>query len=481
MASPPQTQTFTHPRLGPLTGLLSPSTPAVAHFRSIPYASTPARFRQSILLTSIPSAHSRDFTKYGTTCPCPPQMDQIEASGGPLEEEKERVYDEEGCLGLTIAVPTEVLSTGRELPVMVYVHGGGFTVGSSHVSALHDTRRLVESSIKEGHPVIIVSIHYRLNWFGFLACQDLLDEATSLNEAPMSFGIHDQRNAFLWIHRFIPGFGGTSSVSKITAFGESAGSASIALHMCSSLPLFGRAILMSGTPSTAPPVDLKYKEAEYRALLRYCGIEEGNGDGLEKLRSVKWERLLEAIGGVGIPIFRCDLMFSHLIHSLSHHVAKSNKKVYRYHQTIRNPFPGSGMHQIPGHHFIELLFLFGTLRERYPSQKLKDISDEYGKRWLKFAVGEASWPEYGAGESGEENIMIICGGEGFDLRTRREDELKSATASEGERRYKAWEVIEEVMGSLGEEKGEEVRMSWGPDGGFWRLAGLEGPYGVVLP
>lgn len=104
-------------------------------------------------------------------------MDQIEASGGPLEEEKERVYDEEGCLGLTIAVPTEVLSTGRELPVMVYVHGGGFTVGSSHVSALHgksptmnswkleqslitrlDTRRLVESSIKEGHPVIIVSI-----------------------------------------------------------------------------------------------------------------------------------------------------------------------------------------------------------------------------------------------------------------------------------------------------------------------------------
>lgn len=51
---------------------------------------------------------------------------------------KEEDYtSEQDCLALTISVPTEVLGTGRELPVMVYVHGGGFTVGSSHVSALH--------------------------------------------------------------------------------------------------------------------------------------------------------------------------------------------------------------------------------------------------------------------------------------------------------------------------------------------------------
>lgn len=182
-----------------------------------------------------------------------------------------------------------------------------------------------------------------------------------------------------------------------------------------------------------------------------------------------WNQLLLLTG---------DMMFSHLTHSLSHNLAKSNKKLYRYHQTIRNPFPGSNMYQIPGHHFIELLYLFGTLKERYPNQRLKDISEEYGKKWLMFAVGQKPWAEY---DIEEEKIMIISGGEGFDLRTRKEDELKSATADEGERRYKAWEVIDDIMADLGSENGEEIRMGWGPDGGFWRLAGLEGPYGVVLP
>lgn len=156
MSQFPPTQTFTHPLLGSLTGLLSSSTPHVTHFRSIPYATIvsfqsipltsslisqptlslqPARFKQSELLCSIPSSHSRDFTRYGTTCPCPPQLDQIEASGGPLEEESDRVWDEDS-LGVTISAPTAVLGTGAELAVMVYVHGGGFTVGSGHVSAL---------------------------------------------------------------------------------------------------------------------------------------------------------------------------------------------------------------------------------------------------------------------------------------------------------------------------------------------------------
>jgi carboxylesterase type B len=132
------TQTFTHPHLGPLTGLTNPSTPRTTHFRSIPFALIPTRFRQSTLLTQIPSSRNRDFTEYGTACPCPPQTDQIEASGGLLPREEEKKFDEETCLNLTISAPSDALGdTGRKLPVMVYVHGGGFTVGSAHVSALH--------------------------------------------------------------------------------------------------------------------------------------------------------------------------------------------------------------------------------------------------------------------------------------------------------------------------------------------------------
>jgi carboxylesterase type B len=137
-----QTQTFTHPVLGPLTGLTNPSTPHTTHFRSIPFALIPARFRQSTLLTYIPSSHRRDFTKYGAACPSPPQTDQIEASGGLLPGEEEKKFDEAMCLNLTIGTPRNALSdVGRKLPVMVYVHGGGFAVGSAHISALHGKSR----------------------------------------------------------------------------------------------------------------------------------------------------------------------------------------------------------------------------------------------------------------------------------------------------------------------------------------------------
>jgi hypothetical protein len=61
---------------------------------------------------------------------------------------------------------------------------------------------------------------------------------------------------------------------------------------------------MSGTPATGPPVDLKYKEAEYRALLEYLEIEGKDGiERLGKLRLVSAEKLVEAINGVGIPLF----------------------------------------------------------------------------------------------------------------------------------------------------------------------------------
>jgi hypothetical protein len=93
-----------------------------------------------------------------------------------------------------------------------------------------------------------------------------------------------------------------------------------------------------------------------------------------------------------------DIMFSEPIHRLALSLASSKKKIYHYTQTIRNPFQGSLLHQIPGHHFIDLLFLFQTLRERYPSQKLRDISEEYGRRWIRFAAGEMPWEEYKLGE-----------------------------------------------------------------------------------
>lgn len=86
----------------------------------------------------------------------------------------------------------------------------------------------------------------------------------------------------------------------MTVFGKSTGSASIAFHMCSDVPLFNRAVLMSGTLATGPPLELNYKEAEYRALPRYCGIDEDDPERLNKLREVPVEKVVAAARGLGI-------------------------------------------------------------------------------------------------------------------------------------------------------------------------------------
>jgi hypothetical protein len=60
---------------------------------------------------------------------------------------------------------------------------------------------------------------------------------------------------------------------------------------------------MSETPAAAPPLELNYKEAEYRALLNYCGIDENNPERLKKLREVPVEKLVDAVKGVGVFFF----------------------------------------------------------------------------------------------------------------------------------------------------------------------------------
>jgi hypothetical protein len=75
------------------------------------------------------------------------------------------------------------------------------------------------------------------------------------------------------------------------------------VHMCSDVPLLNSAILMSGVPITVPPINLKYKELEYVGLQKYCGISKDDPERLVKLREVPVEKWIEAVNGVGIPMF----------------------------------------------------------------------------------------------------------------------------------------------------------------------------------
>ncbi|MCJ1296497.1 hypothetical protein MMC34_008063 [Xylographa carneopallida] len=307
--------TFEHPAFGDITGRLnkkveddSLDVPAVAHFRSIPYATIPGRFKQSVLLADgLPEHYDErpkgDFREYGYACPQIPQP--YDAVGGKLPGEGDRRYDELKCLNLTVSAPyfnlrnvpvgrCESSAEKKLLPVMVYVHGGAFSEGAGHVSAMHETVKMVELATKENMGVVMVSIGYRLNWHGFLTCRDLVEENQNSDGPVLNYGLHDQRNAFKWIKKYISGFGGDPN--NVTAFGESAGSISLAYHMCSNVPLFERVIMQSGNNGTVEQWKMEQYEEVYQRLLNYLGIHADTGsERLQLLRDVPAARLVDAI------------------------------------------------------------------------------------------------------------------------------------------------------------------------------------------
>ncbi|XP_055533352.1 juvenile hormone esterase-like [Wyeomyia smithii] len=165
-----------------------------------------------------------------------------------------QVQGNEDCLYLNVYRPKGQNNTKAALPVMVYIHGGGFFSGGASPSILGpeyfmDTRRM-----------ILVTLQYRLGVFGFLSTGDA--------QAPGNFGLKDQVMALQWVRKNIAGFGGNPEL--VTIFGQSAGGASIQMHMISRMSegLFARAIMMSGSAiapwsfPTAKPLDLAIRQAE---------------------------------------------------------------------------------------------------------------------------------------------------------------------------------------------------------------------------
>ncbi|HTS10484.1 MAG TPA: carboxylesterase/lipase family protein [Candidatus Limnocylindrales bacterium] len=141
----------------------------------------------------------------------------------------------EDCLYLNVWTPAK--SAGENLPVMVWVYGGGFAAG-----ATSEPRQDGEVLAKKG--VVVVSMNYRLGIFGFFAYAGLAAE--SGHNAAGNYGLLDQVAALEWVHRNIKEFGGDAD--KVTIFGESAGSFSVSALMASPLSrgLFERAIGESG-------------------------------------------------------------------------------------------------------------------------------------------------------------------------------------------------------------------------------------------
>jgi hypothetical protein len=211
------------------------------------------------------------------------------ASGGPTPGDPPiPVSDEFKCLILQINVPLAQLqsTSSPKLPVLVYIHGGGFVLG--RIDEQHNTALMVEQSIDDAKPIISASIQYRLGALGYLHTPEQPGNA--------NLALHDQRNALVWLQRFITGFGGDRE--EVTLFGESGGSISICNQMLFAPPaegrLFKRVVLMSGVlgPMTAPGT-AEDADRVYETFLTKLGIEERGDAGLRALRELDVQKLVD--------------------------------------------------------------------------------------------------------------------------------------------------------------------------------------------
>lgn len=166
-----------------------------------------------------------------------------------------------------------------KLPVMVWLHGGGFSFGSGN-SFLYGPDYLVAEDI------VLVTLNYRLGPLGFL---------TAGPDAPGNQGLKDQVLALKWVRDNIAAFGGDPN--QVTIFGESAGASSVQLLLLSSQAkgLFHRAISQSGSALNpwSMSASSSQRAARLAANLGYVGANKTE-DILDFLRRVPAMKLVEA-------------------------------------------------------------------------------------------------------------------------------------------------------------------------------------------
>jgi para-nitrobenzyl esterase len=217
----------------------------VSIFRGIPFAAPPVgalRWREPQPVA--PWTEVRDATHFSQRCMQPDLMKMVFRDSGMGED----------CLYLNIWTPAT--RSGASLPVMVWIYGGSFAIGSGS-EARYDGEVLARQG------VIVVTLNYRLGVFGFFSTREMQDE--SPHHSAGNYGYLDQSAAIHWVHDNIAAFGGNPD--NITLFGESAGAFGVVAQITSPLTrgIVAKAIGESGGGlgrSVVPVPDLATAEKE---------------------------------------------------------------------------------------------------------------------------------------------------------------------------------------------------------------------------
>ena len=255
---------------GDISGVAT-ATPGIVVFRGIPYAAPPVgklRWQAPQPAAKWTGVHTMD--QFGSRCVQPLRTNPQEAQGS------------EDCLYLNVWTPAK--GAGDKLPVMVWIHGGGFRDGTGAM-LLHDGEELA----KKG--VVLVTINYRLGALGFLAHPELTRESD--RGASGNYGLMDAIAALQWVQRNIAQFGGDAA--KVTIFGQSAGSMAVNCLEASPLTkgLFRAVIGQSGASFNGMLNNGNLAEAEARGVKFAASM---GAQSLAELRAKPANALVTAAG-----------------------------------------------------------------------------------------------------------------------------------------------------------------------------------------
>ena len=246
------------------------------HFLGIPYAKA-RRFEMPE--ECDPWDAVLDTQDYGFLCP---QLPDREVKGN-LAFPKRYWLEREDCQ--TLNIWTESLDPGEKMPVVVWLHGGGFSKGSCLELEAYDG----ENIGRYGH-VVSVSINHRLNILGFLDLSDYGNQYACSGNV----GMEDIVAALRWIQKNISRFGGDPE--NVTIFGESGGGGKVStlLQMGDADGLYHKAIIESGVLASlgrSPREEKEEKKAFAKAVVEAIG-------GIDQLTRASYQEMMDAVARV---------------------------------------------------------------------------------------------------------------------------------------------------------------------------------------
>ncbi|KAI5458170.1 Alpha/Beta hydrolase protein [Mariannaea sp. PMI_226] len=283
---------------GTVVGL---SASGIDSFRGIPFADPPT----GPLRLKPPRKLSKPLGTFDATTLVGPSCPQMFISSGSQDIISEFLSDflsipflqvitgQEDCLTINVQRPAGT-KPGANLPVLFWIFGGGFELGSS---ATYDGSSLLNTGIGQGQPFIFVAVNYRVAGFGFMPGAEIKKDGSS------NLGLLDQRLGLQWVADNIQSFGGDPN--KVTIWGESAGAISVLDQMVlyggdanyNGKPLFRGAIMNSGSVIPADPVDGEKGQEVYDTVVANAGCSSAS-DTLNCLRGLPYSKFLDAANSV---------------------------------------------------------------------------------------------------------------------------------------------------------------------------------------